>query len=372
MQLTEDFNKPSKQYLTAEYAKAIVNVRNIKRKINRDSNSEIRPQLLNEWKEARKVMLQTPAKSQTDKKLKYIRYADDFIIGVNGSRKDCEQIKAMLSKFIAEKLKMELSDEKTLITHSNEYARFVGYDVRGRRNNKVKAKSDHTQRTLSNSVELNIPLDDKIMKFLFSKGIVEQRMGGEIMPIKRNKILHCTPLEIVNTYDAELRGLSNYYSLASNFNALNYFSYLMEYSCLKTLASKHKCNIGQIKERYKDGKGKWGIPYETKKGYKRCYLAKYSDCRKSKDLSDTISVAESVYGLSVTTFESRLAAKECELCGSIESKQYEIHHVNKVKNLKGKYHWEKMMIAKRRKTLVVCLDCHNEIHKYDRKQKSIK
>jgi len=77
MQLTEDFNKPSKQYFTAEYAKAMANVRNIKRKIDRECNNEIRPQLLDEWKEARKSMLQTPAKSQTDKKLKYIRYADD-------------------------------------------------------------------------------------------------------------------------------------------------------------------------------------------------------------------------------------------------------------------------------------------------------
>ncbi len=366
--ITKDFNKPSNQYLTEEYTKAMVNVRNIKRRINR-ADKEKRAQLLEEWKEARKAMLNTPAKSQTDKMLKYVRYADDFIIGVNGSKQDCEEIKVMLSKFIAEKLKMELSEEKTLITHSNDYARFLGYDIRVRRDNQVKVKGNHTQRTLSNSVELNIPLDDKVMKFMFSKGIIEQSMDGVIMPIKRTRILHCTSLEIVNTFNAELRGLSNYYSLASNFNSLNYFSYLMEYSCLKTLANKHKSTIGQIKEKYKDGNGKWGIPYETKKGYKRCYIAKYSDCRKRKSISDIIPDTESIYRLSKTTFESRLAAKECELCGTTESKQYEIHHVNKVKNLKGKYHWEKMMIAKRRKTLVVCLNCHDEIHKSNKKQR---
>jgi hypothetical protein len=346
----------------------MLNVRNIKRRINR-ANDVTRPLLLEEWKMARKIMLQTPAKSQTDKKLKYVRYADDFIIGINGDMKDCEEIKAKLSKFIAENLKMELSEEKTLITHSNEYARFLGYDVRVRRNNQVKARADFTQRTLNNSVELNIPLDDKVMKFMFSKGIIEQGQDGSINPIKRNRLLHCTPLEIVKTFDAELRGLSNYYSLASNFNSLNYFSYLMEYSCLKTLANKSKSNIGKIKEKYKDGKGKWGIPYKTKGGSKRYYLAKFSDCRNSKNPNDIIPIAENVSRLSVTTFEKRLVARECELCGTTESKAYELHHVNKVKNLKGKLYWEKVMIAKRRKTLVVCLDCHAEIHNQNSSKK---
>lgn len=61
--------------------------------------------------------------------MKYIRYADDFIIGIKGNKADCERIKLQFSEFISHTLKMELSDEKTLITHSNQYARFLGYDV---------------------------------------------------------------------------------------------------------------------------------------------------------------------------------------------------------------------------------------------------
>ena len=57
-----------------------------------------------------------------------------------------------------------------------------------------------------------------------------------------------------------------------------------------------------------------------------------------------------------------LKAKVCELCGTTESDHYEIHHVNKLKNLKGKQLWEKVMIAKRRKTLILCRKCHYEIH----------
>lgn len=142
--------------------------------------------------------------------------------------------------------------------------------------------------------------------------------------------------------------------MASNFNKLNYFAYLMEYSCLKTLASKHKCSCGQIKDKYKDGKGKWGIPYETKQGEKRCYFAQYAECKNVKNASDKISGKTTLYAYTKTSFESRLAAKVCELCGTTAAQSYEIHHVHKVKDLKGKELWEQVMIAKRRKTIVLC------------------
>ena len=128
-------------------------------------------------------------------------------------------------------------------------------------------------------VELNVPLDDKIMPFLFGKGIVCQTASGKIKPTHRKKLLRCSELEIVTAFNAELRGICNYYSMASNFNRLDYFSYLMEYSCLRTLANKHKSKVKKIKELYKDGKGSWAIPYKTKQGDKLCYFAKYMDSK---------------------------------------------------------------------------------------------
>jgi len=369
MKAAEEFYKPSSQQRTREYNSLRWQVSCLREKIGKAENDEQKQELLKKLKETRQTMLKTPSKQQDDKKLKYIRYADDFIIGVNGSREDCVEIKARLSRFIADELKMELSEEKTLITHSNEYARFLGYDVRVRRDNQAKPHGKFSQRTLNHSVELNIPLEDKIMKFMFSKGVIIQEKDGTRKSVGRKKLLACTPLEIVKTFDAELRGICNYYSLASNFNSLSYFSYMMEYSCLKTLCNKHDKSIGKIVEMHKDGRGKWGIPYETKKGSKRLYLAKYYDCRDSNTPSDIISNAENLYRYSKTTFESRLATKKCELCGTTEAKAYEIHHINKVKNLEGKYHWEKMMIAKKRKTMVVCVPCHLEIHKGDKRRK---
>lgn len=363
-QLAESFDQPRKQQYTDEYKKIKNKLENIRVQLKK-AEGDKRAEYIERKKALRKELLKTPSKSQTDKRLRYIRYADDFIIGVCGSKEDCQEIKRQLSEFIGKTLKMELSDEKTLITHSNTKARFLGYDVRVRRDNttiKHGSATNCTKRTLNNMTELSIPFDDKIMKFLVENKIVEQK-NGVIKPIHRRGLLRCTELEVVMVYNAELRGICNYYSMASNFCNLKYFAYLMEYSCLLTLCAKHKSTIGKIKEKYKDGKGKWCIPYDTKQGKQSCYFAKYSECKKCKNPSDRITNAALMNKTSRTTFESRLAARICELCGATDAKHYEIHHVHKVKDLKGKEPWEQAMIAKRRKTIVVCKSCHHEIHK---------
>jgi group II intron reverse transcriptase/maturase len=364
IKLKAEFDEPATQTHTTEYNRLVRWRARLKPKIEAAEGAE-REALIAQSKAWRQELLKTPCKSQTDKKIKYIRYADDFLIAVNGSREDCVEIKRKLSEFIGQTLKMELSEEKTLITHSNEYARFLGYDVRIRREDKIKrgGAGNSKKRTLNNNTELTIPFNDKIHKFLFSKGVVEQKADGTMFPIARPSLFRQTDFEIVSTYNAELRGICNYYHLAGNFNKINYFAYLMEYSCLKTLAGKHKSTIAKIIKQFQDGKGKWGIPYPTKSGEKRCYFADYTEAKKVKKPTDIITKAAIINSGKTTTFEQRLSANVCELCGSTESDHYEIHHVNKVKNLKGKEPWEIVMIAKRRKTLVVCLKCHKEIHR---------
>lgn len=362
MDLKADFDQPGKSTPTREYCYLNTKKWRIHKRIE-TAEGEKREMLIAEYKKLAAEMLKTPAKSQTDKKLKYVRYADDFLIGVNGSREDCVKIKHKLTEFISNTLKMELSDEKTLITHSNQYARFLGYDVRVRRDGTVRRRKDNVlQRTLNNSVELNVPLKDKICQFLFSKGVIRQNKDGTLYPVHRYTLESLTDLEIVTVYNAELRGICNYYSMASNFSKLDYFAYLMEYSCLKTLAGKHKTTTSKIRAMYKDGQGKWAIPYQTKDGRKRCYFAKFRDCKVSSNPTDCIKSPAVIFANSRNSFENRLKARCCELCGSTESNCYEIHHVHKLKDLKGKAWWEVTMIAKRRKTIVVCRECHYKIH----------
>ena len=365
MRMKAEFDTPRTERYTAEYRNLRNETHRLSYRIERTNTSDVteRTRLIEEYQSIRKQLLKTPCAPQTDKKIKYIRYADDFLIGVKGSKEDCMWIKSKLAEFIGETLKMELSDEKTLITHSSQFARFLGYDVRVRRNAKIKrgAAGLVKKRTLNNLTELLAPYRN-IRNFILSKGIAIQKMDGAIVSTHRNSLLRLTDLEIISIYNAELRGICNYYGIASNFVCLNYFAYLMEYSCLKTLAAKHDSKISKIKAMFKDGNGNWGIPYETKNGPKRRYFAKYSECKGKSNPTDIITNELNIYRGSFTTLESRLKAKICELCGTTESSHYEIHHVNKVKNLKGKKQWEKLMIAKRRKTMVVCRNCHYKIH----------
>ena len=363
MSLKADFDQPAEADYTSEYTRAAQDVKNIRKRLNRCKNNTIKAELVDMLKKARAIMLSTPSKSHTDKVLKYVRYADDFIIGINGSREDCVQVKAKLSEFIRQTLNMELSEEKTLITHSAEKARFLSYDVAVRRDNTIKPHGKGgTQRTLSNQTQILVPAD-KIHGFIFNHRIAEQKADGILKPCKRGDLIRLTDFEIVSTFNAEMRGFCNYYHMASNFPDMQYIAYLTEYSCLKTLAAKYRCKTSKIREMYKDGHGKWRIPYQTKAGKKSLYIAKLADSRAVKNPSDRMQNAVILNKHNTTSFEDRLKAKVCELCGNTNSEHYEIHHVNKVKNLRGKQNWERVMIAKRRKTIVMCRDCHKEIHK---------
>ena len=356
----KEFYKPRDRVRTPEYA-GIAWKKYYATKLLKTATGQKKSELLKKVKVLKSELRKVPCTSKTDKVIKYIRYADDFIIGVKGDRADCERIKQQFSEFISGKLKMELSEEKTLITHSNNYARFLGYDVRVRRDQTAKPNGDKLIRTLNYSVELNVPFVDKIMPFLFDKAIIKQTHGGEIEHIARKYLYRCTDLEIVDTYNSELRGVCNYYGIASNFISLNYFAYLMEYSCLKTLAGKHKSTSKKIRDKFPAKGGGWGIPYDTKKGQKHRAFAKFTDCKGSNSFNDVIVESAIRHAGMTTTLEKRLSAKVCELCGKTNT-PLAMHHVNKVKNLKGKEQWEIVMIAKRRKTLAVCKDCHHKIH----------
>lgn len=355
----DEFFKPRDRMRTPEYAH-IAAKKDYALKVLKTATGQKKAELLKKVKFLKSELRKVPCTSKTDKVMKYVRYADDFIIGVKGDRTDCERIKRQFSEFIRDKLKMELSEEKTLITHSNQYARFLGYDIRVRRDQTVKPNGHCLQRTLNGSVELNVPFEDKIMPFLFEKSVIRQTHDGEIEYIARKYLYRCTDLEILDTYNSELRGICNYYSIASNFSGLKYFAYLMEYSCLKTLAGKHKSTSKKMREQFHVAGG-WGIPYETAKGRQFRTFTKYTDCKDSGSFNDVIVAYSVRHASNTTTLEKRLSAKTCELCGKTNV-PLEIHHVNKVKNLKGKEQWEIVMISKKRKTLAVCKDCHHKIH----------
>lgn len=355
----KSFYKKRDRVYTKEYGKLSGMITSIRKQL-KTATGQQKSDLLKKRKELKKQLRKTPYASQTAKIMKYIRYADDFIIGIKGDKTDCERIKKQFADFISQELKMELSEEKTLITHSSQFARFLGYDIRVRRDNTVKPHSKHLQRTLNMKVELYIPFQDKIMPFLFNKSIIRQLKDGTLEPIARKYLYSCTDLEILTAFNAELRGICNYYALASNYNKLCYFAYFMEYSCLKTIAGKHKTTVRKIIGKYSHN-GSWQIPYKTKKDIRYSKFADFMKCKKSTNFDEVIKDYAVIYASNRTTFDDRLSAKKCELCGKTNV-SLEIHHINKIKNLKGKSFWEIIMIAKKRKTIAVCKECHYKIH----------
>lgn len=132
------FDKPKDKVFTPEYTRIAGRVHYISKLLKSETDPKKAKALYQEKKTLRAQMLCLPAKSQTDRRINYIRYADDFLVGIVGSKEDCVEFKAKIQKFLADRLKLELSDEKTLITHSAEYARFLGYDIRIHRSNQVK------------------------------------------------------------------------------------------------------------------------------------------------------------------------------------------------------------------------------------------
>lgn len=362
--MQKEFQAPAKYAYTPAYGKKAREIAKLRKKYGECADEAEKKELLKQIHSLEVEKRKLPYKDASDKKLSYVRYADDFIIGISGNREEAEKVKQELTLFAANLLKLELSDEKTKITHSSENAHFLGYDINVRRCQQTKRKANGVvQRTLNNSVELLIPMD-KIEKFMYDREVVIQGKDGGLIPWQRNSMAGLTDLEIVDTYNSQTRGICNYYSMASNFSKLNYFVYLMEYSCLKTLAKKHKTRISAVKKMFKAGKS-WGIPYETKTGKKRMMIVKFSDFKKGAvyDWSSVDTVKNHIHFNTRNSLEARLKANKCELCGAEGNDiSFEIHHVNKMKNLKGKEQWETAMIARKRKTLVVCKECHKKIH----------
>jgi hypothetical protein len=274
-----------------------------------------------------------------------------------------------VGNFIREQLHLEMSSEKTLITHGTDFAHFLGYDVTvSKDQNSVRTKSGNTRRSYVGKIKLYVP-KEKWTKRLISYDALKinkdtHNGNREVWePTRRPGLLRLDDLEILNQYNAEIRGLYNYYRLANNVTVLNSFLYVMKFSMYKTFAGKYRTSIRKIIEKYCRG-GDFNVSYLTKQGLKTTHLynegMKHNDKIDVKSNIDTVSVVSENRGYN--SLITRLKSHTCEYCGR-ETDDIEIHHVRKMKDLKGKALWEVQMIGRKRKTLALCHDCHVKLHK---------
>jgi group II intron reverse transcriptase/maturase len=306
------------------------------------------------------------------RRLRYCRYADDFILSFSGPKSEAEEIKAAIGKFLLERLHLEMSPSKTLITHSRtEHARFLGYDISVyQANHKISPRigTHITTRSVNGHIRLGIP---------YGKGKElargYQRNGK---PAHKAGLLMFSDAQIVDVYQQQFRGIAEYYKFATDRNTLSQLKYVMEVSLTKTLANKFKTTVSSIYKKYRGKRLVQGYTYRvlvvevpTKTGKRSIYwggIPLKVIKPENGTLSDTIGPRNVVYN-SHTDLIQRLQADECEICGSQEN--CEVHHIRKLADLKVRWRgrkekpdWVKRMIAMQRKTLVVCAKCHRAIH----------
>lgn len=310
-----------------------------------------------------KQMQAIPSKVVDDpnfRRLYYVRYADDFLLGFIGSHEEAVQIKTEIRQFLIETLKLELSEEKTLITHARtERARFLGYDVHVLQNDKIHTRGN--KRRFNGVITLSVPSE-----------VVRQKRALYMQndkPVHRSEILNDSVYDIIVQYQREYRGMVEYYRLAYNLSIMNKLKWAVEVSLTKTLASKLKITVRQVYKQFgtvlKQGNGIYKgiqqiVPREGKKPLIATWGGISLKCNRKAVINDNLIMRWA----SRTELEQRLLAQICEVCGT--TKNIEVHHIRAMRDLqqpgrKEKPLWIEMMATRQRKTLVVCHDCHMNI-----------
>lgn len=340
-------------------------------------NEQAAHRLFTQWKTLGEIQRSFSSGKPDDphfKRLWYCRYADDLVVAVIGSKEEAQQIKSSIIQFIEERLNLECSPQKTRIVHASEGIRFLGYNVltlTTPRLRKVKQRGRYVlKRSLRDQMDLQVPRE-KVHQFCHKKnyGSFDQVKG-----IHRKYLIWQSDLEIISVFNAELRGIANYYALASNVKTeLNRLFYIAKMSAVKTLAAKHKSRTGAIYRRFgKEVK----VSYKSQGKDKVRKLFTLKDLERKKPSTygklgyDTlISSGKEVDQLpqffkyrSKAELIQRLNARECEYCGTTQG-NFEVHHVRKLSQIKkGKHKWQRIMIARQRKTLILCQNCHDLLH----------
>ena len=334
-------------------------------------SEEKRQKVMAEIRELNNYLSTVPYSDPMDteyKRVVYVRYADDFLIGVIGSKEDAKQVKTDVGEFIKEQLHLEMSPEKTLITHGNDFARFLGYLVTvSREQNRTRTKNGFTRRTYVGKVKLYVP-KEKWLNRLLSYGALkisyDKAHGNKEVwePVRRPGLIRLDDIEILNQYNAEVRGMYNYYRLANNATVLNAFVYVMKYSMYKTFAGKYRTSMRKIIRKYCRNKD-FTVSYQTKSGTKSVVFYNQGVRRNDKVIAteNPDIIGRTNENRRYTRLTDRLQGHVCEFCGA-ETEDIEIHHIRKLKDLSGRAEWERHMIARKRKTMALCHSCHVKLH----------
>ena len=301
------------------------------------------------------------------RRLRYCRYADDTLLGFAGPKAEAEQIKHRLAEFLRDDLKLDLSPDKTLITHARtQRAGFLGYEIsvagRDHRTRRPSASDKRNRRSLNGMIVLHVP--PSVVK---AKSAPYLSRGK---PACRNPMVNEADYNIVARYGAEYRGIVQYYLLAGDVFRLHRLRWVMETSMLKTLARKHRSSVTKMAARHK---AKIATPHglrtrfeaSVERAGRKPLVAWFGGIPLKRQKNAVITDRQHtgpVYPH--RQLVTRLLKGRCELCKRTDN--ISVHHVRTLADLnrpdRPQPPWAQLMAKIRRKALVVCGDCHDLIH----------
>jgi len=300
------------------------------------------------------------------RRLRFVRYADDFLLGFTGPKDEAETIRDRLQEYLRSQLKLTLSAEKTVITHAgDDTAKFLGHEIRVVRNQTLIAANGI--RATNGTISLLMP------RKVVQRYMKAYSRGGKI--IHKAELLAETDYTILQRYQSVLVGIFNFYCMANNVSKrVGYIWRILEISLVKTLAHKLGVKTKRILKKYR-----------VEGFYPRLLrvVIERPDKEPLVALFGGISIARIPKGMTCgnnflyeqawfapggkrSEVVQRLLADKCELCEAMD-RPLQVHHIRKLADIdrpgrKPKADWEKIMSARKRKTLVICKDCHDAIH----------
>jgi len=314
------------------------------------------------------------------RRLHYIRYADDFLIGFTGPRIEAVKIQeAIVNKLSA--LELNINQDKSKIYHSNDRGiLYLGMYVRYYKHNMVKWRKDggdtdsitaqipHLQAQSINTVHFRAPID-RMLKRLVDKGLAKFRKDGTVRGSAYIKYSMFEDEMIVTRFSAIIRGLNNYYSCVNRRSDLWKVFAVLRKSCALTLGHKHKmtsaarvyAKYGPNLTIYKLGKEATSLFYPRSLKTKIDFKTRKGNLLQYQSVLDL--EIDAVKGSNKLNVKS---GNQCQYEGCDTTNNLEAHHINPIANLskrKDLSAFEKDLIRRKRKTVMLCKKHHQLLHK---------
>ena len=319
-------------------------------------------------KELTQQVRSLPSKDPQDPdyvRVRYVRYADDWIVGVIGPRHLAEQIREEIRQFLKDHLKLELSHEKTRITHAKtEEANFLGVRLSVGKARGAEAKiTPHRsrsgrmfkRRSTGWFPTLKAPTL-RLVARLHQKGFCD----AEGFPASQGRwVLHDAE-QIIRLYNGILRGLLNYYRFVDNFASLWRIQYILRYSLAKTLAHKYRCSMPEIFRRHgRNLRFQWRLPDDRLRSVE---FEENTDWGVRTDAFVTRAADPDVLGWHTQMRTRSKLGFPCLVCGATEGvDMHHLRHIRKMGTAKPTG-FAAVMRALNRKQIPVCEGCHVRIH----------